>query len=63
MSELFNDIDSTNKISINIQKNRSEIVGFEKTFAVSLSECVIDPNDFWNQKQETISFKIISKSI
>jgi hypothetical protein len=53
-NELFNDLYSSNEISINIQKNSSEIVGFEKIFAVSLSEHVMAETHFWNQKHESV---------
>lgn len=53
LNEFFNDLDSTNSISIHIQKSSSEIDGFEKIFAVSLSELETTPDHFWNQKHET----------
>lgn len=50
--ELFNDIYSKNDISINIQKSSSDIDGFEKIYAVSLSEFEMTESHFWNQKHE-----------
>ncbi|WP_207431357.1 hypothetical protein [Sabulibacter ruber] len=54
VNEFFNDLSSLNQIEINIQKNSSEINGFEKIFAVSLSEYVMLPEHFWNQNYETL---------
>lgn len=51
--ELFNDLSSTNDIAISIQKNSTDIGGFEQLFAVSLSEHQMTDEHFWNQSNET----------
>lgn len=51
-SELFNDLYSSNEVSINIQTSSSEINGFKKIFAVSLSEHLMLADHFWNQNYE-----------
>lgn len=51
--ELFSDIYSKNEISISIQKSSSNIYGFEKIYAVSLSEHEMTESHFWNQNHET----------
>ena len=52
-TEFFDDINNTNEISIEIQKNASEIQEFEHIFAISLSENVMTEQHFWNQNRHT----------
>jgi hypothetical protein len=54
LNELFNDLDSKHEIAIHIQKNSSEITGFEKIYAVSLSEHVMTEEVFWKQDHQEI---------
>lgn len=54
LNELFSDLDSTNEISINIQKNSNEVAEFERIIAVSLSECEMTAENFWAQRHEAI---------
>jgi hypothetical protein len=51
-NELFSDIYSKNEITINIQRRSSEISGFDKIYAVSLSEHEMTEEHFWNQKHD-----------
>lgn len=52
-TEFFDDINNSNDISIEIQKNSSDIKEFEHVFAVSLSEHEMTYDHFWNQSRHT----------
>lgn len=52
--EFFNDMETNNNIAINIQHNSNNIIDFDKIFAVSLSEHIMNEDHFWNQKHETL---------
>lgn len=50
--EIFGSIDSDISVSIEIQKNIKQITGFEKIFAITLSES--EMKDFWKQNYTDI---------
>lgn len=52
-NEFFNDMETKNEIAISIQVHSNDIKGFEKLFAVSLSEHIMREDHFWSQKNET----------
>jgi hypothetical protein len=53
-NEFFNDMETNNEIAISIQTNSNNIAGFDKLFAVSLSEHILNEDHFWNQRHETL---------
>jgi hypothetical protein len=48
-NRLFEEIDKTVEVEIDVQKNTKSITGFDYLFAVSLSENVLNVEDFWKQ--------------
>lgn len=52
--EFFNDLETNNEITICIQNNSKLISAFDKLFAVSLSEQVMNVHDFWSQQNKTL---------
>jgi len=52
--ELFDDLESKNSIEISIQRDASSITEFEKIYAISLSESIMNDNHFWNQNHENL---------
>jgi hypothetical protein len=52
--EFFDDTNSKNKISISIQVDSDNISEFEKIYAISLSEWVMNDEHFWNQNHEKL---------
>jgi hypothetical protein len=52
--EFFDDIASINNINISIQRDASSITSFDKIYAISLSESILDENIYWNQSHEKI---------
>jgi hypothetical protein len=53
-TEFFDDINNSNEITIEIQKNARDIQGFEHVFAISLSENAMNSQDFWKQNNHII---------
>jgi hypothetical protein len=51
-NQLFEDFDGDSEISIEIQKKVSSIGDFDHVFAVSLSENVMEREDFWSQNHK-----------
>lgn len=52
--QFFNNIETSNEIAVTIQHNSANITGFDKIFAVSLSEWPMQVDQFWNQSHQEI---------